>query len=229
MSNSVAKQKLAALAAGHEPAMPPRNCRHCGITLFRSPNATEDVTNCQLSGNGTLLPSKFAITEAVPRQSCRAGANDGFENFSAEIHQLDIAIDSVKILSAGLGGPEWTGRNRLGPNRAKNEQNMLDKMKVVVHIQGGEHLVQAYFASKTATIPEDLFDPSVRREPYRAIGGIPKLSFLRITGPLKGTASVSTETRAAAACLSAAPHHRPTRRAPGGSSRRSRAAPIVIQ
>jgi hypothetical protein len=137
MSNSVAKQKLAALAAGHEPAMPPRNCRHCGITLFRSPNATEDVTNCQLSGNGTLLPSKFAITEAVPRQSCRAGANDGFENFSAEIHQLDIAIDSVKILSAGLGGPEWTGRNRLGPNRAKNEQNMLDKMKVVVHIQGG--------------------------------------------------------------------------------------------
>jgi len=132
------------------------------------------------------------LIETRPKED---GANDGFENFSDEIHQLDIAIDSVKILSAGLGGPEWKGtRNRLGPDRAKNEQNMLEKMKVVVHVQGGEHLVQAYFASKTATIPEDLFDPSIRREPYRAVGGIPKLSFLRITGPLKGTASVSTET-----------------------------------
>jgi len=130
------------------------------------------------------------LIETRPKED---GANDGFENFSAEIHQLDIAIDSVKILSAGLGGPEWKG-NRLGPDRAKNEQNMLDKMKVVVHVRGGEHLVQAYFASKTATIPEDLFDPSVRREPYRAAGGMPKLSFLRITGPLKGTASVGTET-----------------------------------
>jgi len=130
------------------------------------------------------------LIETRPKED---GANDGFENFSAEIHQLDVAIDSVKRLSAGLGGPEWKG-NRLGPDRAKNEQNMLNKMKVVVHVRGGEHLVQAYFASKTATIPEDLFDPSVRREPYRAVGGIPKLSFLRITGPLKGTASVSTET-----------------------------------
>src|SRR5215813_1033305 len=130
------------------------------------------------------------LIETRPKED---GANDGFENFSEEIHQLDIAIDSVKILSAGLGGPEWKG-NRLGPDRAKNEQNMLDKMKVAVHVRGGEHLVQAYFASKTATIPEDLFDPSVRREPYRPVGGIPKLSFLRITGPLKGSASVSTET-----------------------------------
>src|SRR5215470_15989012 len=130
------------------------------------------------------------LIETRPKED---GANDGFENFSEEIHQLDIAIDSVKILSAGLGGPEWKG-NRLGPDRAKNEQNMLNKMKVVVHVRGGEHLVQAYFASKTATIPEDLFDPSVRREPYKGVGGLPKLSFLRITGPLKGTASVSTET-----------------------------------
>lgn len=132
------------------------------------------------------------LIETRPKED---GANDGFENFSDEVHQLDIAIDSVKILSAGLGGPEWKGtRNRLGPERAKNEANMLEKMKVVVHVQGGEHLVQAYFASKTSTIPEDLFDPSVRREPYRAVGGMPKLSFLRITGPLKGTASINTET-----------------------------------
>jgi hypothetical protein len=143
------------------------------------------------------------LIETRPKED---GANDGFENFSDEIHQLDIAIDSVKILSAGLGGPEWKGtRNRLGADRAKNEQNMLDKMKVVARVKGGEHLVQAYFASKTATIPEDLFDPSVRREPYRAVGGIPKLSFLRITGPLKGTASVSTETESRGRVLICSP------------------------
>src|SRR5579862_3650536 len=126
------------------------------------------------------------LIETHPKEN---GANDGFENFSTDIHQLDIAIDSVNILSAGLGGPEWSGRNRLGPKRVENEQKMLEKMKVVVHVKGGEHLVQAYFASKTATISEDLFDPSVRREPYRPVGGVPKLSWLRITGPLTGTAS----------------------------------------
>jgi len=69
-------------------------------------------------------------------------------------------------------------------------------MKFTVHMKAGEHLIQAYFASKTATIVEDLFDPSLRREPYRAAGGLPKLSFLRITGPLTGTATTSdTESR----------------------------------
>jgi len=131
------------------------------------------------------------LIETHPKEN---GANDGFENFSAEIHQFDIAIDNVNILSAGLGGPEWTGRNRLGPKRVENEQKMLEKMKVVVHVKGGEHLIQAYFASKTATVVEDLFDPSVRREPYRPVGGVPKLSYLRITGPLTGTASISTDT-----------------------------------
>jgi len=131
------------------------------------------------------------LIETRPKEN---GANDGFENFSTEVHQMDIAIDNVKILSAGLGGPEWTGRNRLGPDRVKREQAMLDKMKTVVHVKGGEHLVQAYFAAKTAAVPEDLFDPSVRREPYRPFGGVPKLQYLRITGPLTGTASVTTET-----------------------------------
>ncbi len=128
------------------------------------------------------------LIETRPKEN---GANDGFENFSAEVHQLDIAIDSIKVRSAALGGPEWTGTNRLGPQRAELESKVLDQMKVAVHVTAGEHLVHASFAQKTATIAEDLFDPSLRREPYRAVGGIPKLSFLRITGPLTGTATTS--------------------------------------
>ena len=119
------------------------------------------------------------LIETRPKEN---GANDGFENFSTEVHQLDIAIDSVKVWSAGLGGPEWTGTNRLGPQRAELERKTLDQMKFTVHVKAGEHLVQAYFVRKTATIAEDLFDPSLRREPYRAVGGMPKLSYLRITG-----------------------------------------------
>jgi mono/diheme cytochrome c family protein len=133
------------------------------------------------------------LIETRPKEN---GANEGFENFSAEVHQLDIAIDSVKVSSGGLGGPEWTGTNRLGPKRAELENKVLDQMKVTVHVKAGEHLVQAYFVQKTASIGEDLFDPSLRREPYRPTGGIPKLSFLRITGPLTGTATTGdTESR----------------------------------
>jgi hypothetical protein len=133
------------------------------------------------------------LIETRPKEN---GANDGFENFSTEVHQLDIAIDSARVLSAGLGGPEWTGQNRLGPQRAEMEKKLLDQMKVTVHVKAGEHLVQAYFAQKTATVVEDLFDPSLRREPYRPVGGVPKLSFLRITGPLTGTATAGdTESR----------------------------------
>ncbi len=133
------------------------------------------------------------LIETRPKEN---GANEGFENFSTEVHQLDIAIDNVKVWSAGLGGPEWTGNNRLGPQRAELEKKTLDQMKVTVHVKAGEHLVQAYFAQKTTTIVEDLFDPSLRREPYRAAGGMPKLSFLRITGPLTGTATTGdTESR----------------------------------
>jgi len=133
------------------------------------------------------------LIETRPKEN---GANDGFENFSTDVHQLDIAIDSVKVWSAGLGGPEWTGTNRLGPQRAELERKTLDQMKVTVHVTAGQHLVQAYFVQRTATITEDLFEPSLRREPYRPVGGIPKLSYLRITGPLTGTAATGdTESR----------------------------------
>ena len=133
------------------------------------------------------------LIEAKPKEN---GANDGFENFTAEIHQFDIAIDGVTVSSNGIGGPEWATGNRLGPKRVEMEKNTLDKMKVTVRVKAGEHLVQAYFAQKTATTNEDLFDPSLRREPFRQTGGLPKLNFVRITGPLSGTATTSdTESR----------------------------------
>ena len=103
------------------------------------------------------------LIETRPKEN---GANDGFENFSTEVHQLDIAIDSVKVWSAGLGGPEWTGTNRLGPQRAELEQKTLDKMKVIVHVKAGEHLVQAYFAA------EDGDDCRRPLRPFAATGAV---------------------------------------------------------
>ena len=56
-------------------------------------------------------------------------------------------------------------------------------------VQAGSHLVQVYFAAKTSAYVEDLFDPSLRREPYRAVGGEPRISALTVTGPRPDTAS----------------------------------------
>ena len=51
-------------------------------------------------------------------------------------------------------------------------------------------MVQAYFASKTTAFVEDLFDPSLRREPYRDGSGEPRISSVTITGPQPETASI---------------------------------------
>src|SRR6185295_15638746 len=47
----------------------------------------------------------------------------------------------------------------------------------------GAHLVQVYFLQKTTALVEDLFDPYLRRDPYRAGNGEPGLSSVTITEP----------------------------------------------
>ena len=50
------------------------------------------------------------LFEMRPKES---GAGGGFEGITAEPHQLDIAIDNVKVWTGTLGGPEF-GRGRGG-------------------------------------------------------------------------------------------------------------------
>jgi hypothetical protein len=76
-------------------------------------------------------------------------------------------------------------------DRGDRNKKVLDLLQFRVPVKAGLHLVQVYFAAKTSAVLEDLFDPSLRRDPYRAGGGEPKISSLTITGPLPATTSVS--------------------------------------
>ena len=117
------------------------------------------------------------LFEMRPKES---GAGGGFEGITAEPHQLDIAIDNVKVGTATLGGPEFAPRRGAGAGaagdypREDRTKKILELLTFRVPVKAGSHLVQAYFASKTTAFVEDLFDPSLRREPYRDGSGEPQ-------------------------------------------------------
>jgi mono/diheme cytochrome c family protein len=139
------------------------------------------------------------LIEMRPKES---GAGGGFEGITAEPHQLDVSIDNLKVWTGVLGGAEFAQRRgeqvAAGADeyRADRNKKILDMLKFRVPVKAGSHLVQVYFAAKTSAYVEDLFDPSQRRDPYRAGGGEPKVSSVTITGPQEGTASVGeTDSR----------------------------------
>jgi hypothetical protein len=129
--------------------------------------------------------------QLLPKES---GVMGGFEGITEEVHHLEVRIDDVKVWSGTLGGPEYVVSRRSGFGGAAEEarnKKIVGDLTFRVPVKGGQHLVQAYFVAKTAAYVEDLFDPSLRRENYRAVGGPPKLSTLTITGPQSGTVAVS--------------------------------------
>jgi mono/diheme cytochrome c family protein len=80
--------------------------------------------------------------------------------------------------------------------RAAREKKILEALKFRVQVKAGEHLVQGYFVARTSAVLEDLFDPYLRRDPYRAGNGEPTLSSLTVTPPnASETASVDSPTR----------------------------------
>ena len=131
------------------------------------------------------------LFELRPKES---GAGGGFEGITAEPHQLDIAIDNVRVGTVMLGGPEFA-RREVGTGAAAytpedRNKKIVELLKFRVPVKAGSHMVQAYFASKTTALVEDLFDPSLRREPYRDGSGEPRISSITITGPQPATATV---------------------------------------
>ncbi|MEO8050615.1 MAG: DUF1592 domain-containing protein [Acidobacteriota bacterium] len=130
------------------------------------------------------------LFELRPKESGVAG---GFEGITEEEHHVEVRIDDVKVWSGTMGGPEFVRKR--GPNAGAKEEELtkktIERLTFHLPVTGGEHLIQAYFVPKTAAFVEDLFDPSLRREPYRDGSGPPKISTLTLTGPETGTAAVS--------------------------------------
>ena len=114
------------------------------------------------------------------------GVDGGFQGVTEEPHQLDLSLDDVKVWTGTVGGPEFEGVR--GDERNKK---ILESLQFRVPVKAGSYLVQVYFAAKTSAYVEDLFDPYLRRDPYRAGNGEPAISSVTITGPQPETASVS--------------------------------------
>jgi mono/diheme cytochrome c family protein len=124
------------------------------------------------------------------------GAGGGFEGITAEPHKLDVAIDNVPVATTTIGGPDFAPRRGGGAGgggdypREDRNKKILDAMTFRLPVKAGSHLVQVYFAAKTTAFVEDLFDPSLRREPYRDGSGEPRISSVTITGPQPATATI---------------------------------------
>jgi mono/diheme cytochrome c family protein len=126
--------------------------------------------------------------EMRPKES---GAGGGFEGVTGEVNPIHVGIDNVKIWSSRIGGPEFATRRGYDEERSDRNQKVLDLLRFKAPVKAGEHLVQVYFDAKSSAYLEDLFERSLRRDPYRAGNGEPKLSSLTITGPQPETAAVS--------------------------------------
>jgi mono/diheme cytochrome c family protein len=106
------------------------------------------------------------------------GAGGGIMGLTAESQQLDVSLDRASVWTSTVGGPEFAKER--GQERT---EKILEALQFRVPVKAGSHLVQAYFVQKTSAFLEDLFDPYLRRDPYRAGNGEPGISSVTITAP----------------------------------------------
>jgi hypothetical protein len=104
------------------------------------------------------------------------GAGGNVRGLTAEPNQLELSIDRERVGTTTIGGAAFV--NARGEERTKKLEEAL---RFRVPVTAGSHLVQVYFVQKTTAFLEDLFDPSLRRDPYRAGNGEPGLSSVTIT------------------------------------------------
>jgi hypothetical protein len=107
----------------------------------------------------------------------QSGAAGDFAGITGEPHQLDVSLDDTKVGTSVIGGPEF-----LKSRGEERQKKVLDALHFRVPVGAGSHLVQVYFVAKTSAFVEDLFDPYLRREPYRA-NGPPEISSVTVTMP----------------------------------------------
>jgi mono/diheme cytochrome c family protein len=106
------------------------------------------------------------------------GADGGFFGVTEEPQQLDLSLDRAKVWSSTVGGPAIAKVR--GDQR---DQKVLEALHFRLPIKAGSHLLQAYFVQRTTAFVEDLFDPYLRRDPYRDGNGEPAISSLTIAAP----------------------------------------------
>ena len=114
------------------------------------------------------------------------GVEGGFRGITREPHQLDMSLDDARVWSGTVGGSMFEG-----VGRDERDRQILEGLRFRVPVKAGSYLVRVYFAARTSAYVEDLFDPDLRRDPYRAGNGEPAISSVTITGPQPETASAT--------------------------------------
>jgi len=107
-----------------------------------------------------------------------SGADGGIMGVTAEPQPLVVSLDGKPVWTYTVGGPAMAKLN--GEQRTKKTH---DALQFRAPLTAGSHLLQVYFVQKTSAYLEDLFDPYLRRDPYRAGNGEPGLSSVTITAP----------------------------------------------
>ena len=121
-----------------------------------------------------------------------SGADGGIIGITAESQQLDVSLDRARVWTSMVGGPDLA--NVRGQERT---EKIHEALKFRLPVKAGSHLVQVYFVQKTTAFVEDLFDPYLRRDPYRATNGEPGVSSVTIVPPSRGVGAASAPPRGA--------------------------------
>jgi len=110
----------------------------------------------------------------------QSGAAGNFAGVGGEPHRMDVSLDDARVWTSTVGGPEF-----IKVRGEQRDKRVLEALHFRVPVKAGTHVVQVYFVAKTSAFVEDLFDPYLRREPYRG-DGPPEISSVTITVPAVG-------------------------------------------
>ena len=155
-----------------------------------------------------------------------------FMGLTAEPHQLDVSLDDVKVWTGSIGGPRVRRNVAAEPARPHESRSNKKIARGAAVPRAGEGRLASGSGvlrrTKTTAYVEDLFDPSMRRDPYRAGNGEPGVSTCDDHRPSPrhgGRSQRFAEPPHGCWCASL---RRPADEAPapGRSSRRSRGARI---
>ena len=118
-----------------------------------------------------------------------SGADGGVVGLTAEPQQLDVSVDRGRVWTSIVGGPEAAKASA-----EERTEQVRQALQFRVPVKAGSHLLQVYFIQRTSAFLEDLFDPYLRRDPYRAGNGEPAISSVTITSPTAAAASATIES-----------------------------------
>jgi mono/diheme cytochrome c family protein len=115
------------------------------------------------------------------------GAEGGYRVTAGD--EIEASIDRAQVWSKALTGPLFEGPGRGGRPRTREDRDpkILEALRFRTKVSAGSHLVQVYLLERTSAVVEDLFDPYLRRDPYRAQGPT-RISSVTVTMPSDGAA-----------------------------------------